>query len=48
MRLSRFESLAGGWVFESQQQHTYVVKTGGDSCTAKRLATGVSITGPRR
>ena len=27
---------AEGWVFESQPRHTYVVKTGSDSSTAKR------------
>ena len=39
---------AEGWVFESQWQQTYVIKTGGDSSTAKRLAIGVSVTGPQR
>ena len=41
-------SQAEGLVFESQPRHTYVVKTGSDSSTAKRLAIGVSVTGPRR
>ena len=35
---------AEGWVFESQQRQTKVVKIG----TAKRSALGVSVTGPRR
>ena len=35
---------AEGWVFEYQPRQTYVVKTGSDSSSAKR----VSITGPRR
>ena len=37
-----------GWVFESQQRQTQVVKTGSDSSTAKRSAIGMSVTGPRR
>ena len=37
---------AKGWVFESQPRQTLVVKTGSD--TAKRLATGISVMGPRR
>ena len=36
------------WVFEIQLRRTRVVKTGSDSSTAKRLALGVSVTGPRR
>ena len=39
---------AEGCVFESQPRHTKVVKAGSDSSTAKRPATGVSVTGPRR
>ena len=41
-----FASQAEGWVFESQPRQT--VKTDSDSSTAKRSATGVSDTGPRR
>ena len=37
-----------GWVFESQWWQTQVVKTGTDSCTAKRSAIGVSVKGPQR
>ena len=37
---------AEGWVFESQLRQTLVVKTGNYSSTAKRSATGVSVTGP--
>ena len=37
-----------GWVFESQPRQNLVVKTGSDSSTAKRSATGVSVEGPRR
>ena len=39
---------AEGMVFVSQPRQTYVVKTGSDSFTAKRLATGGSVRGPRR
>ena len=39
---------AEGCVFESQSRHTKVVKTGSDSSTAKRSATGVSATDPQR
>ena len=39
---------ADGWVFESQPLQTRVVKTGSDSSNAKRSATGVSVSGPRR
>ena len=42
-----FAFQAEDWVFESQPQKTKVVKTGSDSSTAKRSATGVSITSPR-
>ena len=42
-----FTFQAEGWVFESQPQKTEVVKTGSDSSTAKRSATGVSVTCPR-
>ena len=41
-------SQAWGWVFESLPRQTYVVKIGSDSSTAKCLARGVSVTGPRR
>ena len=40
-------SHAVGWVFESQARQTKVVNTG-DSSTAKRSATGVSGTDPRK
>ena len=43
-----FASHAEGWVFKSQLRQTYVVKIFGDSSTAKRSATGVSVKGPRR
>ena len=43
-----FVSHAEGWVFESQQRQSQVVKTGSDSSTAKRSAVGVSTTGPQR
>ena len=43
-----FAPQAEGWVFESQQRQTQVVKTGSDSSTAKRSAIGMSVTGPRR
>ena len=43
-----FSSHAEGWLFESQPRQILVVKSGIDSSTAKRLATGVSVTGPRR
>ena len=43
-----FAPKAEGWVFESQQRQTQVVKTGSDSSTAKRSAIGMSVTGPRR
>ena len=36
---------AEGWMLESQPRQT---ETGNDSSTAKRLATGVIVTGPRR
>ena len=39
---------AEGLVFESQPQQTISVKTSSDNSTAKRLATGVSVTGPRK
>ena len=39
---------ADGWVFESQPRQTLVIERGSDSSTAKRLAIGVSVTGPRR
>ena len=39
---------AVGWVFESLSQQTKVVKTGNDSSTAKRPATGVGVMGSRR
>ena len=42
-----FASQAEGWVFESLPLQTEVVKTGGDSSTAKHSAIGVSVTGPR-
>ena len=42
-----FASHADGWVFESQPRQTEAVKTGIDSSTAKRLAIGVCVTGPR-
>ena len=35
-------------VYSSPRRQTLVVKTGSDSSTAKRLALGVSVTGPRR
>ena len=37
-----------GWVFESQPRQINVIKTGSDSSSAKRSATCVSVTGPRR
>ena len=40
-------SQAEGWVFESEPRRTEVEKTGSGSSTAKRLAIGVSATGPR-
>ena len=43
-----FASQAEGWVFEPQPRQTQVVKTGSDIFTAKRLATGVCVTSPRR
>ena len=46
--LEHFFSQNEGWMFDSQPRHTYVVKTGSDSSTAKRSAIGVSVTGPRR
>ena len=39
---------ADGWVIESQPRQTLVIERGSDSSTAKRLAIGVSVTGPRR
>ena len=39
---------AGGWMFKSQPRQTQVVKPSSDSSTAKRLATAVSVTRPRR
>ena len=45
---SAFAWHAEGWVSESQRRLTYVAKTGSYSSTAKRLATGVSVTGPPR
>ena len=41
-------SLAECWVFEFLPRQKLVVKTGSDSSTAKRLAIGVSVTGPWR
>ena len=35
-------------LFESKPSKAYVVRIGNDSFTAKRSATGVSVTGPRR
>ena len=43
-----FASQTEGLVFESQPLQTEVIKPGCDSSTAKRSATGVSVTGPRR
>ena len=43
-----FAPQAEGWVFESQPWQTQVVKTGSKSSTAKRLALGMSVTGPRK
>ena len=43
-----FAPQAEGWVFESQPRQIKVVKTGSDSSTAKRLAIGMSVTGPRK
>ena len=43
-----FASHAEGWVFESQPPQAQLVKTDSDISTAKRSATGVSVTGPRR
>ena len=43
-----FDPQAEGWVSESQQRQTQVVKTGRDSSTAKHSAIGMSVTGPRR
>ena len=40
---SRFASHSKGWVFETQQRHTEVIKAGSDS-----LATGISVTCPWR
>ena len=40
-----FASHAECWVFESHPRQTYVVNTGIDSSTAKRSATGASVTG---
>ena len=42
-----FAPQAEGWVIESQQRQTQVVKTGSDSSTAKRSALDVSVMGPR-
>ena len=47
-RLERLPRNAEGWVFESQSRQTQFVKTGCDSSTAKRSATGAIVTGPRR
>ena len=43
-----FALQAEGLVFESHMRQTLVVKTGSDSSTAKRLALGVAVMGPRR
>ena len=43
-----FALYAGCSVFESQPRHTLVVKTGSDNSTAKRSATYVSVTSPRK
>ena len=43
-----FSLLVKGWVLESQPRQTKIVITGSDSSTAKRSATGVSVTGPWR
>ena len=42
-----FALQAKGWVFQSQPWKTEVIKTGSDLSTAKRLAIGVSVMGPR-
>ena len=43
-----FAPQAESWVFESRLRQTVkVVKTVSDSSTAKRLAIGVSVVGPR-
>ena len=44
--IKAFDPQAEDWVFESQLRQT--VKTGSDRSTAKRLASGVRVTGPRR
>ena len=41
-------SQAEGLVFESQPRQTQGVEIGSDSCTAKRLATDVSVASPRK
>ena len=46
--MSRQAPQMDGWMFESQQRQTLFVKTGRDSSTAKRSATGVSVTSPLR
>ena len=43
-----FNTHVEGWMFESQPRHNKVVKTGNDNSIAKRSATGVGFTGPRR
>ena len=43
-----FYSHADGWVFESQPRQTLVIKTGSDSSTTKRSATGVGVIDHRR
>ena len=40
-----FAPQAKGWVSESQPRQVLFVKTGSDSTTAKRSASGVSVTG---
>ena len=42
-----FSSHAEGRLLESQPQQPLFVKTGSDSSTAKRWATGESVTGPQ-
>ena len=43
-----FASHAEGWLFETEPRQICVVKKSCDSSTAKRSATDVSVTGPRK
>ena len=43
-----FASHAEGWLFETEPRQTCVVKKSSDSSTAKRSATDMGVTGPRK